>query len=554
MCYGPRSSGTAEINFVFVQICELTAKLQEQMADYKATLVSDGRKDIAGRPLINFVDSSLVGDCFIGVDDMSGMDKTGENLAAGLAARIDAAPRDHYGLLLLDSASACVKARKLLDTDPKYFDPATGRSRYEKIVKGSCGAHTMDLFIEDVCKMDWASALATKMKRIVNAVYNADCLRDQYQNKESGRRLSKFVDTRFGTLKLVAEDLKQNRLPLGRTLQSPAWSKWAATRHSRGVGDPDADKTNAQLAQLIFSDIFSPDFWQEIDNFVSLLEDAYTILRMCDSNVPPNHEIFKRMSAAKAKLESDPSFFGRTQPEMEHVVQRFDARWELMHNTLHSVGFVLGPCNHKLNTWGGTTWTETIQYIKLIYGHNTQQTTAAQMQLLHYKRKTGPFAAAGLFEIANDLSPTAWWELHGCGAAELMHIALVALSQMGGVGAAERNWKVFTFIHDRRRNRLSKERAERLVRCHYNIRILNRVTDQEYEELIHHVYDPDEDDESEEPAPQPAPQPGPEQLAQPGPAPAVIPASQGNQRVHAIAITGPLPAGAPVIQAAVFNS
>ena len=255
MCYGPRSSGTAEINFVFVQICELTAKLQEQMADYKATLVSDGRKDIAGRPLINFVDSSLVGDCFIGVDDMSGMDKTGENLAAGLAARIDAAPRDHYGLLLLDSASACVKARKLLDTDPKYFDPATGRSRYEKIVKGSCGAHTMDLFIEDVCKMDWASALATKMKRIVNAVYNADCLRDQYQNKESGRRLSKFVDTRFGTLKLVAEDLKQNRLPLGRTLQSPAWSKWAATRHSRGVGDPDADKTNAQLAQLIFSGI-----------------------------------------------------------------------------------------------------------------------------------------------------------------------------------------------------------------------------------------------------------------------------------------------------------
>ena len=487
-----------------------TSKVQDMMQDYGATLVSDGRKDISGRPLINFVDCSLVGDIFLGVDDMSGREKNADNLADGLASRIDSAPDGHYALLLLDSASACVKARKLLDTSPKYIDQETVQSKYAHIIKGSCGAHTMDLFIEDVCKMPWAVDLCTKMKRIVNTMYGSDCLRHQYMNVEGGKRLSKFVDTRFGTLKLVAEDLKLNRHQIGRTLQSSSWTKWAGTRHSRSTGDMDADKTNQQVAAIIHHNVFSPDFWSAIDNFIDILADAYTILRLCDSNVPPNHEIFKRMSTAKSKLESDPSTFGRTESEMHHICERFDQRWELMHNKLHSVGFVLGPQNHHLNTWSGCTWTETIEYIKLIYGRNSPKAMSAQMQLLNYKRKTGLFAVDGLFEIAVDVSPTAWWELHGGDAPELRHIAVRALSQLAGVGAAERNWKVFTFIHDRRRNRLSKERAEKLVRCHYNIRILNRLQDVDYEELIHQVYDPDHEGmlvESDQQPAQPAPQP-----------------------------------------------
>lgn len=523
------------------------------MADYGATLVSDGRKDIAGRPLINFVDCSLVGDIFLGVDDMSGLDKSGANLADGLAARLDSAPEGHYALLLTDSASACIKARRLLHTDPKYHDPATGRSKYEKVVMGSCGAHTLDLFIEDVCKMPWAAALATKMKRVVNTVYGSDSLRHQYQSVERGKRLSKFVDTRFGTLKLVAEDLKVNRQQLGRTLQSDAWTKFTSSRHSRDVSDTDGDKTNAQLGQLIHSDIFGTQFWTDIDHFVELLSDAYTILRLCDSNVPPNHEIFKRMSAAKSKLELDPGEFGRTHAEMSHIRKRFDDRWELLHNSLHSVGFVLGPRNHSLNTWSGCTWTETIDYIKLIYGRNSPKTMQAQMQLLNYKRKAGIFAADGLFELARDISPTAWWELHGSATPELKHIALLALSQLAGVGAAERNWKCFAFIHDRRRNRLSKDKAEMLVRCHYNIRILNRLQDAEYEELVHQVYNPEEADDMEaQPLAQPPAQPlAAAQPRAPTPPPITSgPCLPGSSRVEAVAMSGPLPAGVQVIQAA----
>ena len=83
------------------QICEKEASRADVLREYKCTLVSDGRKDAAGRPLINFVEASLLGEWFIGVDDMSGVEKNAENPADGLAKRLDADP-DRFGLLLTD--------------------------------------------------------------------------------------------------------------------------------------------------------------------------------------------------------------------------------------------------------------------------------------------------------------------------------------------------------------------------------------------------------------------------------------------------------------------
>ena len=139
---------------------------------------------------------------------------------------------------------------------------------------------------------------------------------------------------------------------------------------------------------------------------------------------------------------------------------------------------------------------------------------------------------------------------------ELQQCALVALSQVCSAGAAERNWKVYSFIHDRRRNRLSKQRAEALVRCHYNIRVQSRLSDFEFEDVTHCIFDPDQDGGMDllepaapslaQPAPQPpAPQPpAPQHQPAAQPPPAIIGASVvGSHRVQAVSIEGPLPPG-----------
>ena len=97
---------------------------------------------------------------------------------------------------------------------------------------------------------------------------------------------------------------------------------------------------------------------------------------------------------------------------------------------------------------------------------------------------TGAFNEEAIFEDTMK-TPVGWWEYYGSEAPELQAIALVVLSQVCDVGAAERNWKVFSWIHDRRRNRLSKDRAEKLVRLHYNLRIINKLKNNEWEEEMH---------------------------------------------------------------------
>ena len=144
------------------------------------------------------------------------------------------------------------------------------------------------------------------------------------------------------------------------------------------------------------------------------------------------------MSAARKQLqENSPETMARTAEEMQQVLESFDKRWDLMHNRLHSVGFVLGPSNHADNTWDGQTWTETLEYIKQHYGPASPQATAALNQLLMYKRKAGPFAEEAIFDIAKDFSPVQWWELHGTQAKELMEVAVRVLSQV---------WKLVTLL------------------------------------------------------------------------------------------------------------
>ena len=77
------------------------------MKKFRSTLVSDGRKDAAERPLINcyFINNTPLGPTFDGVDDMFGIEKNGKNLADGLVKRIDAKPKGTYVQLLTDLAA-----------------------------------------------------------------------------------------------------------------------------------------------------------------------------------------------------------------------------------------------------------------------------------------------------------------------------------------------------------------------------------------------------------------------------------------------------------------
>ena len=60
-----------------------------------------------------------------------------------------------------------------------------------------------------------------------------------------------------------------------------------------------------------------------------------------------------------------------------------------------------------------------------------------------------------------------WWAAWGGKPPELREIAMRVLAQPVGAGAGERNWSTYSFIVDKRRNRLSVDRARKLVYVQY---------------------------------------------------------------------------------------
>jgi hypothetical protein len=81
----------------------------------------------------------------------------------------------------------------------------------------------------------------------------------------------------------------------------------------------------------------------------------------------------------------------------------------------------------------------------------------------------------------------AWWGDWGVGKKVLHDFAVRVTSQLISIGAAERCWKAYAHIHcecpKRTRNRLGPERAPKLVRVHYNLRLRRKRSSPEYDDV-----------------------------------------------------------------------
>ncbi|MQL78867.1 hypothetical protein Taro_011304 [Colocasia esculenta] len=89
-----------------------------------------------------------------------------------------------------------------------------------------------------------------------------------------------------------------------------------------------------------------------------------------------------------------------------------------------------------------------------------------RLQLYHFGTSTAQRAA-------QILSPADWWLDHGrtYEYEDLAYITIRVLSQTTSTTGCERNWSTFGLIHTKQRNRLKSARLEKLVFCHYNMRL-----------------------------------------------------------------------------------
>ncbi|XP_058110285.1 uncharacterized protein LOC131253334 [Magnolia sinica] len=65
--------------------------------------------------------------------------------------------------------------------------------------------------------------------------------------------------------------------------------------------------------------------------------------------------------------------------------------------------------------------------------------------------------------------------MYGTDCEVLQRLAVRVLAQTVSSSPCERNWSTFSLIHTNKRNRLGYERLQKLVYCHYNMKLRERL-------------------------------------------------------------------------------
>ena len=111
---------------------------------------------------------------------------------------------------------------------------------------------------------------------------------------------------------------------------------------------------------------------------------------------------------------------------------------------------------------------------------NPDEAALALTEYTGFRRKEGIFARDIVWRTATDIPAYSWWSQFGTDHPHLRKVAVKVLAQTTSASGCERNWSCYDFIHNKKRNRLTSQRASDLVYVFSNLRMLRKFAAVDY--------------------------------------------------------------------------
>lgn len=167
------------------------------------------------------------------------------------------------------------------------------------------------------------------------------------------------------------------------------------------------------------------------------------------------------------------------------------SRWDYLYSPIHGCAYALDPRFIDQKVLGNK---EVLDGMKTILNRMLppEKHPEFMAQLHLYRSLNGPWAEAGVQISMKRLAPCVFWSWYGSSAPELASVALRVLSQVTSTGAAERSWSSYDFIHSKRRNRLTADKACKLVSVFSNLRLVEARKKKGYEQDMVEIASDDE--------------------------------------------------------------
>ncbi len=145
----------------------------------------------------------------------------------------------------------------------------------------------------------------------------------------------------------------------------------------------------------------------------------------------------------------------------EQISWLWRKRWEYLHSDMHLAGFVLEP-EFQSAEYGQDQNAEVMQGFlnileKLVPDADDQ--TKVLQQLAQFRNQEGLFGRPDIQAAMRAMPGWKFWQQWGQQVPELQTVGVTVLSQCSVASACERNWSTYDFIHSKKRNRLTPQRA-----------------------------------------------------------------------------------------------
>lgn len=405
-------------------------------------LMCDGWTNIRREPIINYVITTPE-PIFYKTISTKAISHSGAYIAKEISSIIqDLGPNKVLGIVT-DNAKSMKSAWAIL------------KNEYDHLEAYGCVAHGLNLLAKDIADLKYISSVVTSGKNIVKEINLSHKLNAIFKEKQTEKQL---------TLKLPVKTRWDSHVAsLGSILHNKSVLQSVAI-------DKRVEKILSEYAK---KKLLSDTFWNAITQIHELLKPIADWITIIEGDAPQISLVPTIFRDIKNHLIQclNPGFNSHVSENKDQIMLFLENRKIFCITSLHYAANILDPMLHGKNL----TSDEELEGIECIAktARNTDNVDEGIIlaEFAQYKVKQGLWSKSFLWNTTNKISATAWW--NGlCSSTQLSKIATRIIQLPATSAACERTFSTYGNIHTAKRNRLTNDRAGKLVYINHNLRLL----------------------------------------------------------------------------------
>lgn len=413
-------------------------------------LQCDGWSNIRNEAIINFIVSKPE-PLFVEFLETKTNSHSAEYIAGEMAKVIDKYGAKKFFVAIGDNENTMQAALRLLQIEFPWIVPL------------GCISHWLHLFCKYIMKCKKAKKLVSNAMTVVKTVKKSHVLNGEFKQKQKEKGVAVSLKlagkTRWGSILFCLQSLQKNK----SVLQSLAVDEHSAM--------PNAVK------RLMLSEAF----WKNVEYAITIFKpivSAVTLLESDESLIYKMHSVVNNLVTNLNQIITTTTFF--TAAEQKQLSKQMSERKASTLKEIHLAATVLNPrsLGHELSQSEKIDAFEFIYKTAINMGLNDANVMA---DLANYQNKEGIWAKPFIWVSVDRVTPTLWWKTYAA-QTDLGAVAVRILTAPITSAATERSFSTFSWIHNKKRNRLTTERAGKLTYIAHNWRLLNAPKNQKNKE------------------------------------------------------------------------